>query len=178
MLQKLRAGLVRQGPSLLSVPLKLTPFALKREILQQVLSWQFQEALADGSLDFLTGRWLRIEITDLDLQWFMTLNDGKLQVCGQGEADVSFCGSANDLILVAARREDPDTLFFKRRLHIEGDTELGLNVKNLMDAVELDSMPALLRQGLEHLAAFIEAGRTEVKIKEDGELLSPAVTLC
>lgn len=183
MLQKLRARWVRQGPSLLSVPLKFTPFALKRQVLQQVLGWQFQEALADGELDFLSGRWLRIEITDLNLQWLMTVNDGKLEVCQQGEADVSFCGTANDLILVAARREDPDTLFFKRRLRIEGDTELGLNVKNLMDSIELDSMPALLRHGLDQLAAFVAAGSVETacvetRKQEDGESFSPAVSSC
>jgi predicted lipid carrier protein YhbT len=172
-LQKLRARMVRQGPSLLSVPLKFTPFALKRQVLQQVLGWQFQEALAEGDLDFLEGRWLRIEITDLHLQWSMTVNDGKIQVGEQKEFDVSFSGNANDLILVAARREDPDTLFFKRRLRIEGDTELGLYVKNLMDSIELDSMPALLRQGLHRLADFVEAGQ-----QEDGESFSPAISSC
>jgi predicted lipid carrier protein YhbT len=35
------------------------------------------------------------------------------------------------------RQEDPDTLFFHRRLAIEGDTELGLLVKNLLDRIEL-----------------------------------------
>jgi predicted lipid carrier protein YhbT len=34
------------------------------------------------------------------------------------------------------RQEDPDTLFFNRTLDIEGDTELGLIVKNMLDAVE------------------------------------------
>jgi predicted lipid carrier protein YhbT len=35
------------------------------------------------------------------------------------------------------RKEDPDTLFFSRRLLMEGDTELGLLVKNTLDALEL-----------------------------------------
>ena len=68
---------------------------------------------------------------------------------------------ANDLILIAARKEDPDTLFFQRRLRIEGDTELGLNVKNLMDSIDLDTMPALLKNGLLRLADFVEAGLQE-----------------
>lgn len=41
MLDKLRSRLVHAGPSLMSVPVKLTPFALKRQVLEQVLSWQF-----------------------------------------------------------------------------------------------------------------------------------------
>jgi len=160
-LQKLRARIVRQGPSLLSVPLKFTPFAVSRQVLQQVLSWQLRQALADGELDFLESRWLKIEVSDLNLSWQMSVSEGKLIIREQGEADVSFSGQANDLILIAARKEDPDTQFFQRRLRIEGDTELGLNVKNLMDSIDLDTMPALLKNGLLRLADFVEAGLQE-----------------
>lgn len=171
--QQVRAKIVRQGPAWLRTPVKYTPFAVKGRVLQQVMNWQFQQALTDGELDFLIHRTLRIEIADLGLDWLMTVEDGKLQVCQHGAADVCFSGNANDLLLVAARKEDPDTLFFQRRLRIEGDTELGLNVKNLMDSIDLDSMPALLRHGLDSLAAFVAAGR-----QEDGELFSPAVSPC
>ncbi|MGG8471435.1 ubiquinone anaerobic biosynthesis accessory factor UbiT [Rahnella sp. PAMC25617] len=161
MLQKLRARVVRQGPSLLSLPLKFTPFALQRQVLQQVLSWQLRQALADGELDFLEGRWLKIEVSDLSLTWLMSVQESKLVIAERGEADVSFSGNANDLILIAARKEDPDTLFFQRRLRIEGDTELGLYVKNLMDSIDLDTMPLLLKNGLLRLADFVEAGLQE-----------------
>ena len=50
---------------------------------------------------------------------------------------------------------------FQRRLRIEGDTELGLYVKNLMDSIDLDTMPALLKNGLLRLADFVEAGLQE-----------------
>ncbi|EEP94125.1 Lipid carrier protein [Yersinia aldovae ATCC 35236] len=152
---------MRQGPALLRGPLKLAPFALKRQVIEQVLGWQLRQALQDGELAFLESRWLKIEVRDLALQWFMSVENGRLVVSQQAEADVSFSGDANDLILIAARKEDPDTLFFQRRLRIEGDTELGLYVKNLMDAIELESMPTLLRVGLQQLADFIEAGQQE-----------------
>jgi predicted lipid carrier protein YhbT len=35
---------------------------------------------------------------------------------------------------------DADTLFFDRRLSIEGDTELGLLLKNTLDALDLKSV--------------------------------------
>ena len=98
---------------------------------------------------------------DLALQWFMTVENDRLVVSQQAEADVSFSGEANDLILIAARKQDPDTLFFQRRLQIEGDTELGLYVKNLMDAIDLDAMPTPLRVGLLRLADFVAAGLQE-----------------
>jgi predicted lipid carrier protein YhbT len=172
-LQKLRARVVRQGPSLLSLPLKFTPFALQRQVLQQVLSWQLRQALADGELDFLEGRWLKIEVSDLSLTWLMSVQESKLVIAERGEADVSFSGNANDLILIAARKEDPDTLFFQRRLRIEGDTELGLYVKNLMDSIDLDTMPLLLKNGLLRLADFVEAG-----LQEDREPQAPVAEPC
>ncbi|HBQ3044286.1 TPA: SCP2 domain-containing protein [Klebsiella quasipneumoniae subsp. similipneumoniae] len=158
MLDKLRSRLVHFGPSLMSVPVKLAPFALKRQVLEQVLSWQFRQALAEGELEFLEGRWLSIHVRDIGLLWYTSVVDGRLVVSQQADADVSFSADASDLLMIAARKQDPDTLFFQRRLVIEGDTELGLYVKNLMDAIELKQMPKALRVMLLQLADFVEAG--------------------
>lgn len=161
MFAKLRASLVQNGPALLRLPLKFTPFALQRQVLEPLLRWQFNEALKEGELDFLQDKWLKVEVRDLGLQWFISKQDEKLVVCKEAQEDVSFSGEANDLVLIAARKEDPDTLFFQRRLRIEGDTELGLYVKNLMDAIDLEAMPSVLRSGLMQLADFIQAGQQE-----------------
>ncbi|HFQ7486515.1 TPA: SCP2 domain-containing protein [Klebsiella pneumoniae] len=158
MLDKLRSRLVHFGPSLMSVPVKLAPFALKRQVLEQVLSWQFRQALAEGELEFLEGRWLSIHVRDIGLLWYTSVVDGRLVVSQQADADVSFSADASDLLMIAARKQDPDTLFFQRRLVIEGDTELGLYVNNLMDAIELEQMPKALRVMLLQLADFVEAG--------------------
>lgn len=158
MLDELRSRLVRFGPSLMSVPVKLAPFALKRQVLEQVLSWQFRRALADGELEFLEGRWLSINVRDIGLLWYTSVVDGRTVVSQQADADVSFSADASDLLMIAARKQDPDTLFFQRRLVIEGDTELGLYVKNLMDAIELEQMPKALRVMLLQMADFVEAG--------------------
>lgn len=115
MLAQLRARLVRQGPSFLRLPIKLTPFALQKQVLQQVLSWQFKQALAEGELDFLEDRWLKVEVRDLELRWFVTVRGGTLLVSENQQEDVSFSGEANDLVLIAARKQDPDTLFFQRQ---------------------------------------------------------------
>lgn len=157
MLDKLRSRLVHAGPSLMSVPVKLTPFALKRQVLEQVLSWQFRQALADGELEFLEGRWLSIHVRDIDLKWYTTVENEKLIVSQQADADVSFSADASDLLMIAARKQTEYALF-QRRLVIEGDTELGLYVKNLMDAIELEQMPKALRVMLLQLADFVEAG--------------------
>ncbi|WP_312228795.1 SCP2 domain-containing protein [Pseudescherichia sp.] len=158
MLDILRSRLVHAAPSLLRVPMKLAPFALKRQALEQLLRWQFQQALADGELAFLEGRWLSIEVRDIGLRWFTSVENEQLIVRESAAADASFSADASDLLMIAARKQDPDTLFFQRRLVIEGDTELGLYVKNLMDAIELEQMPKPLRIMLLQLAEFVEAG--------------------
>lgn len=47
-------------------------------------------------------------------------------------------GRLDDLVALARRDEDPDTLFFQRRLMLEGDTATGLLLKNLLDALDFD----------------------------------------
>ena len=159
MIAQLRKQLVQHGPALLRVPAKLTPFSLQKKIMLDSLAMVFKEALADGDFEFLEDRWLKVEVRDLGLQWFISYQDQTLVVAEHCEHhDVSFSGECNDLVLIAARKEDPDTLFFQRRLRIEGDTELGLEVKNLMDSIDLDSLPSPVKFVLQQSADFIHQG--------------------
>ena len=57
--------------------------------------------------------------------------------------DLAFRANLSAFLQLAARQEDPDTLFFNRTLAIEGDTELGLIVKNMLDAVEWPRIPGM-----------------------------------
>ncbi|MEZ5482089.1 MAG: SCP2 sterol-binding domain-containing protein [Porticoccaceae bacterium] len=66
-----------------------------------------------------------------------------------------FSANLNDLVLIAARKADPDTLFFQRRLRIEGDTELGLEIKNLIDGIDLNALPLLLNKLMGQCAEMI-----------------------
>jgi predicted lipid carrier protein YhbT len=68
---------------MLSVPVKLAPFALKRQVLEQVLSWQFRQALQEGELEFLEGRWLSIEVRDIGLRWFTSVENDQLIVANR-----------------------------------------------------------------------------------------------
>lgn len=52
-------------------------------------------------------------------------------------ADLTISARARDFIALLTREEDPDTLFFNRRLLMEGDTDLGLLVKNTLDGIDL-----------------------------------------
>ena len=89
------------------------------------------EALADS-----VGKTVALRVTDLDFRLCFEIAERGFRVRPTIEApDVTISASARDFAALARRRVDPDTLFFSRRLVIEGDTELGLIVKNTLDAL-------------------------------------------
>ncbi|GIZ51686.1 ubiquinone anaerobic biosynthesis accessory factor UbiT [Noviherbaspirillum aridicola] len=92
----------------------------------------------------LQGKRLRIRVSDAGVSFDFSFDGGRFRAC-QGDAtpDLTISASAHDFLLLARREEDPDTLFFSRRLSMEGDTELGLLVKNTLDAIELPTFELL-----------------------------------
>ena len=82
----------------------------------------------------LRGKVLRLEVRGLPFAPQLTLDAIGLRPAF-GKADVTIRAEARDYLALALRREDPDTLFFTRRIVIEGDTALGLEVKNALDAL-------------------------------------------
>jgi len=91
-------------------------------------------------LEPIAGRRLGIEVRDLDLRWVFAVDADGLRLA-DGDAEATVSGSATDLLLLASRLEDADTLFFQRRLMLTGDTELGLTVRNLLDRLPWESFP-------------------------------------
>lgn len=86
----------------------------------------------------LADKKLRIKVSDAQLSFDFKWTRNSFSACRHtGDADLTISASAHDFLLLARRLEDPDTLFFSRRLVMEGDTELGLLVKNTIDAIEL-----------------------------------------
>jgi predicted lipid carrier protein YhbT len=134
----------------------MAPFALQREVVTRVMEQALKEPLEDGDFAFLGGKWLEVCISDAGLRWYFSYgSDGRLVLRNRAEPDVTIRGKLKEFVLLAAREEDPDTLFFQRRLVIEGDTELGLAVKNLMDGVDHDGLPPLLRLALGRAAGLV-----------------------
>ena len=54
--------------------------------------------------------------------------------------DLSVTGTLHAFLLLAARRAGADTLFFQRRLRMEGDTVPGPEVKHFPDGLDVDSL--------------------------------------
>lgn len=132
-----------------------TPFTLQRLVIERCMARLFAGPVTDGSFDCLRGRWLRLEVSDLGLAWNLTRGRLGLQLNERAPADLVIRGNWREFLLLASRHEDPDTLFFRRRLTIEGDTELGLEIKNLIDSLDPDDLPPRLWRTLRWLGAEV-----------------------
>jgi O2-independent ubiquinone biosynthesis accessory factor UbiT len=148
----LRLPPIEQVLPVLARPLRLVPHTVQRGGLEFALEQLLRSSVAAGELDFLTGRCLAIEIEDAGWRWPILLDGRRLHVLERSHpADVTIRGESWTFLVMAGRFEDPDTLFFQRRLVIEGDTELGLGVKNFLDGLDEERLPLPARLGLRGL---------------------------
>jgi len=138
--------------------LRACPPALQRRLLEQAIARGLATSLDAGALEFLQGRKLGIEVTDLGLRWVVSFERGRLVVVDQ-PAEASVRGTATDLLLLAGRLEDADTLFFQRRLVLTGDTELGLTARNVLDRLPWEQVPLGLRIVLNRGARLAQSAR-------------------
>lgn len=96
--------------------------------------------LHPDTLHMLENRSLRIHVADARLMFDYTWRKGAFRAANHGssEPDLTIRANTADFHALIQRSEDPDTLFFSRRLVLEGDTELGLMVKNTLDSIDME----------------------------------------
>jgi predicted lipid carrier protein YhbT len=123
-------------------------------------------ALQDLDWAHLEGKRFCVHVRDLGLKSHFSVARAGLRAQFGDHADVTFTASSRDFLRLALRLEDPDTLFFNRRLLIEGNTDLGLTVKNMLDAVELDA----LLSSLPKPAAFVLRNLRQRMLDEEAVL--------
>lgn len=127
-------------PAALVLPLKIIPASIHNKALVAVLNKIFSNDIREGELDFLEGKVLHIKVDDANIEFRLTLQGDRLIAAEKNRgSDIVLRGTVYDYLLLASRSEDTDTLFFNRRLHMQGDTELGLYIKNFLDGMDMDS---------------------------------------
>lgn len=141
------------GLALLSLPLRVAPYFMQQPVLELVLNEVFKEHKEDGDLAIFEDRSLSVKFTDIDCHWrFGFLNNRLVALELSDDSDVVISGKLREFLLLISQSVDPDTLFFQRRLNIEGDTELGLFAKNLLDSMDWSGIPKPVVQSLARLA--------------------------
>lgn len=88
-------------------------------------------------LEALAEHPLCMQVKDAGLTLYFQMRQGRFHLYrGTQKPALTIRANARDFMALALRQEDPDTLFFSRRLVMEGDTDLGLLVKNTLDAID------------------------------------------
>ena len=138
-------------PALFALPLKLIPSPVHSIALTTALNVLFAARIREGELDFLRDRVLLIQVRDAKMEYRIRFAGPAGFVPGMAmqAPDLTLSSTIYDFLALATRREDSDTLFFNRRVVMEGDTALGLELKNWLDGMDLEAtggpLPPLLR---------------------------------
>ncbi|HEY4997594.1 MAG TPA: SCP2 sterol-binding domain-containing protein, partial [Usitatibacter sp.] len=124
--------------------------------LAAALNVCLRPALSADVRERLRGKRVEIAVTDWGMRlFFKSTAAGFVPLLGLAESDLRILATAHDFGALAAGEEDADTLYFNRRLVVEGDTELALLVKNTLDALE----EVKARQVVRRLHRFMQARR-------------------
>ena len=98
-------------------------------------------------LERLEGHTFAIVVEDAGMELLFRVRGRRfVPVARAAEPVLRFRAVAWDYAALAAREADPDTLFFNRRLVVEGDTEIALLVKNTLDTIDIPRTRGLLRR--------------------------------
>lgn len=120
--------------------LQALPDTVHSEAISLIVNHLLKGQWMREQLSELNGKCIALHIRDAKTELRFEVNGNRLMRAGNGAAPhVTIEGDLHDFFLLASRREDPDTLFFHRRLALKGDVATGLQVKNLLDAMEYDA---------------------------------------
>lgn len=156
LINRAKLKLVKNSASLLSIAHKIMPTKVENYFVLHQVKRLSQPFMDEGEIDFLDNKVVMVELTDLKAHWYFTKFGKQLMMLEKekalsmvSEPDVVFSASVGALVLMASQKVDPDTLFFNRRLKITGDTELGLEIKNLFDQFDLELLDKPFRKVLD-----------------------------
>lgn len=121
-----------------------------------LLNLVLKDKLPEDIAEFIQGKQFRISVTDAKVDFnFIWAKSGFVPGRRNSVPDLTISANAQDFYRLSKREEDPDTLFFSRRLIMEGDTELGLVIKNTLDALDFNVYESLESLPIVKLLALI-----------------------
>lgn len=121
----------RLAPFVRRLPMQPPAFALAKLLNRLLLPRLPEDARAA-----LSHRTVQISVTDLGLELRLQLGSGGFTRAPTGDAPaLRIAAAAPDYWRLLRGEDDADRLFFERALVMEGDTEMGLVLKNTLDAI-------------------------------------------
>ena len=105
-------------------------------VLARVLDRMLLPRLPADARAALGNRTVELSISDLGLRVRLQLTAGVFRVAPAGsETALRIVAPASSYLRLLRGQDDADRLFFERLLVMEGDTEMGLVLKNTLDAI-------------------------------------------
>jgi predicted lipid carrier protein YhbT len=114
------------------------PDNVKTKIFVRIFNHLLRGQDLANRLAELDNRTVTLRITDIPCAFNLHILNGRLRTSNSGTGDVTISGDLQGFLQLASLQEDPDTLFFQRVLRIDGETETGVHIKNILDALEYD----------------------------------------
>lgn len=114
------------------------PVAPPSWALAQVLDRLLLPRLPADARQALSGQVVELQVSDLGVRVRLQLQPapaGFAPAADRGPAALRIVAPLASFVRLARGLDDPDRLFFERVLVMEGDTELGLVLKNTLDAI-------------------------------------------
>jgi predicted lipid carrier protein YhbT len=127
-------------PHPLLLPLRFFPDAAHAELLARVFNHLLRGQPIAARLPEINGKSVCIHLKDASSKIYFRIEHGRLQPAAPGQTDVSISGTVGDFWQLATRREDPDTLFFSRRLCIETWARSETHARELIDLAGRNSV--------------------------------------
>jgi len=134
-LEKLRGALIKGA----RIPLKAMPLWMEAigvgVFIARIVETNpgFRERLSE-----IDGKVFLFEAKDIKKSFYLRIKNNDIKVVPHSakKPDVTMRGTVKVLIDVLTGKEDPDTVFFSRRLEISGDTAAAIHFKNMLAALE------------------------------------------
>ena len=90
-----------------------------------------------NKLTIIEGKSFRLEASDIGKSYSFYVKNGQVKVFWKGleSPDVVMRGAFGTLWDLLCRRADADSLFFSRKLVVEGDVQASMFLKNLIESL-------------------------------------------
>jgi len=123
---------------MLKLPLKLTPLWIEAigmgAIMGVILdsNKRFKERLRE-----IDDKIFLFEAVDLNKKFYLRIKDGDIKIIPHlaKKPDVIMKGETKTFFGLLLGKEDPDTVFFSRKLEISGDTAAAIHFKNILNSL-------------------------------------------
>ena len=119
-------------------PLKVMPLWMEATVLGVFIDKVLKDnpRLA-GRLGELEGKTFLFEATDVKKSFYLKIEAKRVRVIPymSKEPDVVMKGEFKTLCGLLIGKEDADTVFFSRKLQINGDTAAALHLKNILNSI-------------------------------------------